>query len=67
MDNKKIYIVLLVVGAAAAISGILLRRWGGPSTQTTANIVGWGGIAILLIARIVFGRRSQPPSSKNRP
>lgn len=66
MDNKRIYVVLAIVGAAAAIAGILMRFWGGPPLQDAARIIGWSGIAILLVARIVFGRgRPRPPASNN--
>lgn len=59
MDNQRIYVVLAMVGAAAALAGILMRFLGGPSLQDAARIIGWGGIAILLIARILFGRRQK--------
>jgi hypothetical protein len=67
MSSNKIYITLVILGAAAAIAGILMKFKGGPSLQETSRILGWGGIAVMLIARIVFGRRRpQPPSPTNR-
>jgi hypothetical protein len=68
MQSNKIYITLVILGAAAAIAGILMKFKGGPSLQDASRILGWGGIGLMLIARIVFGRRrSQPPSPKNQP
>jgi hypothetical protein len=67
MDNKRIYIALMIVGFAITIAGILLRRAGGPSLQTTGTIIGWSGIGIALIARILFGKRRTQPRSKNEP
>jgi ABC-type cobalamin transport system permease subunit len=68
MKSNKIYITVVVIGAAAAIVGILMKFRGGPSLQDAARILGWGGIGIMLIARILFGRRrSQPPTPRNNP
>jgi hypothetical protein len=65
MDNKKIYLRLVILGAIAAIGGILMRFSGNPSLRGPGTILGWSGIAVLLIARIVLGRRrAQPPLVK---
>ena len=67
MGSRKIYITLIIVGAAAAISGIVMKRSNDPALQNLGTYVGWGGIALLLISRISFGfrRRQQPPSPKD--
>ncbi len=64
MQNRKIFWLLVLVGLAAAVAGILMKLLGSPSLYDASRIVGWGGIAVILIARIFFrGRRSQqtPP------
>lgn len=66
MANKT-YVALLIVGAAAAISGIRMRFSGSPSLHDIGTVIGWAGIVILLVARIVFGRRRSASSTKNRP
>jgi cyanate permease len=57
MNNRKIYIRVVIVGAVVAAAGIVMRRMGDPSLQHAGTVIGWIGIAIMLIARIVFGRR----------
>ena len=54
MDKRKIYWLLVIVGAVGAIAGIVMRKTGGPDAQQTARIVGWTGIALLLLARLFF-------------
>jgi ABC-type cobalamin transport system permease subunit len=56
-NNRKIYIRVVIVGAAVAVAGIFMRRMGDPSLQHAGTLIGWIGIAIMIIARIVFGRR----------
>ena len=66
MGSRKVYITLIIIGAIAAVSGILMRRSADPSLQSIGTYIGWAGIGLLLIARITFGiKRRQPPSSKN--
>jgi len=68
MSSNKIYITLVILGAVAATTGILMKFKGGPSVQDAARILGWGGIGVMLLARIVFGRRRPPPPSpRDRP
>lgn len=57
MDKKKIYWLLVVLGAVGAIGGIVMRKTGGPDVQHTATIIGWTGIALLLLARLFFKPR----------
>jgi ABC-type uncharacterized transport system permease subunit len=62
MDNRKIYWLLVIAGAAAAVAGIFMKRSMDPAVHDKATIVGWAGIAVLLIARIVFRRK---PKAQN--
>jgi len=61
MGSRKIYFMLVAVGAIAAIAGIFMIRASSLSVQTLGKILGWTGIGIVLIARIFFARRRQPP------
>lgn len=61
MDRRRIYWLLAIVGGIAAIGGIVMRRTGGPELQHTAAIVGWTGIALLLLARLFFKPRPNAP------
>jgi len=54
MDNRKIYWLLVIVGAVGAIGGIIMKRSADPAWHDKAAIVGWAGIALLLLARLVF-------------
>jgi len=54
MDKRRIYWILVVLGAAIAVAGIYLRKTGGPALQQKAAFVGWGGIAVMLLARFFF-------------
>jgi hypothetical protein len=62
MVNKKIYITLVIVGAVGAVAGILMTRSADPSLHSPGKILGWGGIALLLITRIFFARRRPVPA-----
>jgi hypothetical protein len=57
MESRKIFLWLVLLGAAGAIAGILMKFSGKPSLYDASKIVGWGGIAVILIARIFFARR----------
>jgi len=61
MGSRKIYFLLVAIGAIAAITGIFMIRASSLSGQTLGKILGWTGIGIVLIARIFFARRRQPP------
>jgi cytochrome b subunit of formate dehydrogenase len=66
MGSKKVYITLIIVGAVAAVSGILMRRSADLSLHDMGSYIGWAGIGLLLIARITFGmKRRQPPPPKD--
>ena len=46
-----------------ALAGILMGRSTDPALYSKARIIGWSGIAIALIGRVLLafsGRRSQP-------
>lgn len=66
MTNKKIYITLVIVGAVGAIAGIVMMRSPDLSLHSAGKILGWGGIALLLITRIFFARKRPvlPPPAK---
>jgi ABC-type cobalamin transport system permease subunit len=67
MANSKIYLTLLIVGFLAAIGGILMRVSGNPPLHEPGTILGWSGIVLVLVARIVFGRKRRsaaPPAGK---
>jgi ABC-type uncharacterized transport system permease subunit len=57
MDNRKIYWGLVIAGAVAAVAGIFMKRSLDPTLHDKATLVGWAGIAMLLIARILFRRK----------
>lgn len=56
MDKRKIYWLLVIVGGACAITGIVMMRSQDVSLHAPGKILGWVGIAIVLIARIFFAR-----------
>jgi ABC-type uncharacterized transport system permease subunit len=59
--------MLMIVGGAMGLAGILLRRSHDPALYSKAGIIGWSGIAIALIARILLAAgqraRTQPKKS----
>ncbi|PYP91061.1 MAG: hypothetical protein DMG65_09335 [Candidatus Angelobacter sp. Gp1-AA117] len=61
IDKRKIYWLLVIVGAVGAIGGIVMRKTGGPDSQHMASLVGWTGIALLLLARLFFKPRPNAP------
>lgn len=63
MGRSKTYWVLVILGALGALAGILMVRSSDAALQTPGKVVGWTGIALLLIARIFFSRRQQPKPS----
>ena len=67
MGRSKTYWILVVLGALGALGGILMMRSSDARLQTPGKVVGWAGIALLLISRIFFSRRQQakPPAPKD--
>lgn len=70
MGRSKTYWVLVILGALGALVGILMMRSSDAALQTPGKVVGWTGIALLLISRIFFSRRQQrqqpkPPAPKD--
>lgn len=56
---KPVLWILMLLGGAMALAGILMRRSMDPVIYSKAGIVGWGGIAIALIARILLAIRQR--------
>ena len=56
MGNRKIYIVLIVLGLATGLCGILMKLSRDPALHKFGLYLGWTGIAVVLFARIFFGR-----------
>lgn len=60
---RKVLWILIAVGGAMALAGILMRRSTDPALYSKAGVIGWTGIAIVLLARVLLafsGRRNQP-------
>ena len=60
---RKVLWILVAVGGAMALAGILMGRSTDPALYGKARIIGWTGIAIVLLARVFLafgGRRNQP-------
>ena len=64
MGRSKTYWILVILGAVAAVAGILMMRSAKTSLIRPGEILGWTGIAMVLIARIFFSRRRQPQPLK---
>lgn len=64
MSRSQIYIILIIVGFLAAIGGILMRFSGNPALYWPGTLFGWTGIIVLLLARIVFGRKRRVSDTK---
>ena len=60
MGRSKTYWVLVILGALGALAGILMMRSSDAVLHTPGQVVGWTGIALLLISRLFFSRRQQP-------
>lgn len=60
MGRSKTYWIMVLIGAIAAVGGIFMVRSEQLSLHTPGKIVGWTGIALLLISRIFFARKQQP-------
>ena len=57
------YWILLVVGIGMAVAGFAIRS--SPEKHAMAQYLGWGAIALLLIAR--FGFRRKPDTTPPMP
>ena len=66
MMNNKLYIILIAVGAVLAVGGILMRFSGNPTLYRPGTMLGWIGIGVAVVGRIVFGRRRSGPTPKDR-
>lgn len=64
MGRSKIYWILVFLGGLAAVAGLLMMRSADISLRRPGQILGWSGIAILLIGRIFFSRKRQPQPLK---
>jgi ABC-type cobalamin transport system permease subunit len=56
---KRVLWILMILGGAMALAGIFMRRSMDPAIYAKAGIVGWSGIGIALIARILLGIRQR--------
>jgi hypothetical protein len=61
------YWVLLVVAIGMAIAGFVARSSADPQRHAMAQYLGWGAIALLLIARFFFRRKpdATPPMPRD--
>lgn len=57
----------MLLGGAMALAGILMRRSVDPMIYSKAGIVGWSGIGIALIARILLGIRQRLGTKTKKP
>ncbi|HEY6251152.1 MAG TPA: hypothetical protein VI685_14430 [Candidatus Angelobacter sp.] len=64
MGRSKTYWIMAIVGAISAVSGIVMMRSDQFSLHTPGKVLGWIGIGVIVIARIFFARRPQPPPPK---
>jgi hypothetical protein len=61
MGNKPIgYWILVAVAIVMAIAGFVVRSSPDPQKHAMAQYLGWGAIALLLIARFFFRRKPDP-------
>lgn len=60
MGRSKSYWIMTLFGAVGAVSGIIMMRSSNVALQTPGKVLGWVGIALLVIARVFFGRVQQP-------
>jgi hypothetical protein len=61
------YWILVAIAICMAVAGFLMRSSPDPHKHAMAQYLGWGAIALLLIARFVFGRKpdTTPPMPKD--
>ena len=66
MGNKPIgYWILVAVAIVMAIAGFVVRSSPDPQKHAMAQYLGWGAIALLLIARFFF--RGKPDTTPPMP
>ena len=54
------YWILLLLAIAAVIAAFMMRSSPEPHNREIARYLGWGAIALLLIARFFFRGKTQP-------
>jgi uncharacterized membrane protein len=59
------YWILLVIAIAMAVAGFVVRSSADPHKHAMALYLGWGAIALLLIARFFF--RGKPDNTPPMP
>jgi len=68
MGNRSAgYWVLLVIAIGMAVAGFVVRSSPDPQKHAMAQYLGWGAIALLLIARFFFRRKpdTTPPMPRD--
>lgn len=61
MGRSKLFYILVIIGLLVTVSGLLMMRSANQSLYYPGEIVGWVGVAVVIIARIFFSRRKQQP------
>lgn len=64
---KRVLWILMLLGGAMALAGILMRRSVDPAIYSKAGIVGWSGIGIALVARILLGIKQRSGTKTKKP
>jgi ABC-type uncharacterized transport system permease subunit len=64
---RRVLWILMLLGGAMALAGILMRRSVDPAIYSKAAIVGWSGIGLALIARILLGIRQRSGTKTKKP
>lgn len=65
MQNRKIFWTLVIIGFAMILASFWMRRSIDPRIWSKASIVGWSGVAVVLVGRIFFARRPKPRELKD--
>jgi len=55
------YWILVLVAIAMGVAGFVVRSSPDPQKHAMALYLGWGAIALLLIARFFFRAKTNPP------
>lgn len=64
---KQVLWILMLLGGAMALAGIFMRSSVNPAIYGKAPIIGWSGIAIALIARILLGIKQRAGRQTKKP